>query len=77
MDEEFNKKVFLKHLAAHVAKVRKSKGYSQDRLTLESGLARGTVSRIENAQADPQASTLARIAQTIGVPLSKLMDVKI
>jgi transcriptional regulator with XRE-family HTH domain len=73
---EFDKKDFGERLGKHIARVRSSKGYSQDRLTLESGLARGTVSKIENALVDPKATTLALIACTIGVPLSKLMDVK-
>ena len=76
-DEEFQKDAFLCRLGTHIAKVRSSKGYSQDRLTLESGLARGTVSKVENALVDPKASTLAKMAQTIGVPLSKLVDIKL
>ncbi len=73
--EDFKKTKFLKDLGAQIAKVRKSKGYSQDRLGLEAGLARGTVSKIENAEVEAKAGTLAVIAITLGVSLSKLMSI--
>lgn len=75
-DEEFNKAPFLRALGANVARLRKSKGYSQDRLALEAGFSRGTLSKIEKGMVDPQATTLARIAATIGVPLPKIMEIK-
>lgn len=64
---------FLKKLGEHVAKIRKSKGYSQDRLYLEAGFSRGTMSKIENGLVNPQIITLRKIAKTIGVPLKMLM----
>ena len=63
---------FLKRLGRHIAQVRASKAYSQDRLYLEAGFSRATMSRIENGLVDPQIYTLQRIAETIGVPLTKL-----
>ena len=69
-----NKKAFLEKLGDHVKRVRKQKGYSQDRLYLEAGFSRATMSRIEHGLVDPQVFTLARIAETIGVPLKKLVD---
>jgi len=74
-EEDFNKSAFLKKLGRHVAKLRKSKGYSQDRLCLEAGFARGTLSRIEAGLVDPQASTLVRVADTIGVQRKTIFDV--
>ena len=73
-DEDFNKKAFLKDLGSRIAKLRASRGYSQDRLCLEAGFARGTLSKIESGLVDPKASTLARVAETLGVPLKKLTD---
>lgn len=73
-DDDFRKDLFLKRLGRQIAKVRSMKGYSQDRVCLEAGLARGTLSKIENGLVDPKTSTLARAAETIGVPLQKLMD---
>ncbi len=75
--EDFNKSRFLKELGAHIAKVRKSKGYSQDRVCLEAGLSRGALSKIESGSVEPKISTLALIAITIGVPLAKLTGIEI
>ncbi len=71
-----NKTLFLKNLGLHVAKIRKKKGYSQDRLYLEAGFSRGTISKIENGLVDPKASTMKKIADTIGVPLPILFDIR-
>jgi len=71
--EEFDVKTFLRELGSRIAKVRASRGYSQDRLCLEAGFARGTLSKIESGLVDPKASTLARIAETLDVPLKKLL----
>lgn len=67
---------FLKALGKHISRLRQSKGYSQDRLYLEAGFSRGTMSKIENGLVDPKISTLEKIARTIDVPLSKIVDVK-
>ena len=67
-EQEFNKEDFLAQLGSHIARLRRAKGYSQDRLCLEAGFARGTLSRIEAGLVDPCASTIARIADTLGPP---------
>jgi transcriptional regulator with XRE-family HTH domain len=74
--DEFNKEQFLRDLGAHIAKVRKSRGYSQDRVCLEAGLSRGALSKIESGRVEPKISTLALIAITIDVPLAKLTNVE-
>ena len=63
--------------AAPPPKVRKSKGYSQDRVCLEAGLSRGALSKIESGRVEPKISTLALIAITINVPLAKLTGIDI
>ena len=65
---------FLKKLGAHIAKVRKQRGYSQDRVYLEGGFSRGTLSKIENGLSSPEVFTLARIAEVLDVPLKKLIE---
>lgn len=60
--DDFNKEDFLEGLGKHIAKVRRSKGYSQDRTCLEAGLARSTLSKIENGLVEPKISTLALVA---------------
>lgn len=69
-----DKTKFLKKLGAHIAKIRKQKGYSQDRLYLEGGFSSGTISKLENGATSPELFTLARIAEVLGVPLSKLVE---
>jgi transcriptional regulator with XRE-family HTH domain len=69
-----NQQQFFDKLGAHIEKVRKSKGYSQDRVYLEAGFSRGTLSKIENGLVNPQIYTLAKLARTIGVPLKRLID---
>jgi transcriptional regulator with XRE-family HTH domain len=71
---ERKRKAFLARLGAHIAAIRQAKHYSQDRLYLEAGLSRSTLSRIERGLVDPQVSTLMQIADTLGVPLKKLLD---
>ena len=66
--------VFLKRLGKHIAKIRKEKGFSQDRLYIESELARRTIDRLETGQVDPRATTLRKIARTLKVPLADLFD---
>jgi len=69
-----DKKKFLKQLGAHIAKTRRKHGYSQDRLYLEAGFSRGTISKIESGLVSPEVYTLARIAQVLGIPLKKLVE---
>ena len=75
--DDFQKEKFLKRLGATIAKVRKSKGYSQDKVCLEAGLARGTLSKIEAGKVEPRITTLALIAITLNVPLSRLTAVEL
>lgn len=65
---------YLKRLGAHIRKIRRAKGYSQDRLYLEAGFGGHTMSRIEAGRVDPQISTLKRIADVLNVPVKKLLD---
>jgi len=76
-DDDFDQKAFLERLGKHIGKVRTARGYSQDRLSDEAGLARGTLSKIERAQVSTQVATLARIAGVLGIPLRKLTDVEV
>lgn len=69
-----DKKQFLKKLGSHIAKVRKQKGYSQDRIYLEGGFSRGTMSKIENGLTSPEVYTLFRISKVLGVSLKKLTE---
>lgn len=53
---------------------RTRKGYSIDRVHLESEkLSRATISHIDRGMIDPQLGTLKRYADTIGVPLWQII----
>lgn len=67
---------FLKKLGKNIARIRKEKGYSQDRLYIESELARRTIDRLETGKVDPRATTLLKISKTLKVPLTELVDIK-
>lgn len=73
---EERKRRFLIRLGSHIGKVRRSKGYSMDRLALEADLSRATMSRIEKGSVDPQAFTLESIARTLGITFSQLVDLR-
>lgn len=70
-----NREKELKILGEHIKRVRKSKGYSQDRLYLEAGFSRATMSRIEAGKVNPTYLTLKTISDVLGVPLHKLVKV--
>lgn len=73
--EEFDRNDFLRRLGKRIAKVRKSKGYSQDRLSLEASIARGTLSKIEAGLRDPRASTIFKIAEILEVSPGRLFEI--
>ncbi len=72
----FDKEIFLRRLGAGISKLRKARGMGQDQLTQSAGLSRGAISRIENGLVDPQATTLAKVAGALEIPISKLFEVE-
>lgn len=75
--EHFDQDAFLVRIGAQIGKVRRSKAYSQDRLALEAGLARGTLSKIERGLVEPKVTTIAKIALVLKVPFRRFFDVTI
>jgi predicted transcriptional regulator len=65
---------YLKRLGAHIRKLRRSRGYSQDRLYLEAGFSSANMARIEKGEVAATILTLRRIARTLGFPVKKLLD---
>lgn len=49
---------------------------SQDRIYLEGGFSRGTLSKIENGLTSPEVCTLYRVAEVLDVPLKKLIEIE-
>jgi transcriptional regulator with XRE-family HTH domain len=54
--------------------LRKERGWSQEQLALESGLARSYLGGIERGQRNIALLNICRLAETLGVPTSQLMD---
>lgn len=71
----FNKTHYLGRLGRWVATLRKSRELGQDQVSELAGLAKGTLSKIEQGQVDPQASTLVRVAGALKLPSWKIFDV--
>ncbi|MBE9498252.1 helix-turn-helix transcriptional regulator [Streptomyces sp. GKU 257-1] len=56
-----------------VRAVRMELGWSQERLSVESGLDRTYVSGLERGRRNPALQTLVRLADALDVPLSELL----
>jgi transcriptional regulator with XRE-family HTH domain len=67
----------LKNLAKQLKIVRKRQGYTQEELAAQPGLSLSQIARIETEITNPTISTLMRIARTMEVPVSDLVDFKL
>lgn len=57
-----------------LAELRKAKGWSQEKLALESGLARSYLGGVERGQRNISLVNICRLAETLGVKPSSLME---
>jgi transcriptional regulator with XRE-family HTH domain len=60
--------------AARVVAVRKDRGWSQERLALESGLARSYMSGVERGLRNISLDNICKLAGTLGVMPSVFLD---
>ncbi|MFN8578116.1 MAG: helix-turn-helix transcriptional regulator [Candidatus Sericytochromatia bacterium] len=67
-----DKQEFLKIISYKLRFIRASKGYSQDKLALESNIDRTHISRIERGQANPTAFQLIKIALVLNIEAGEL-----
>lgn len=58
---------------ARLAKLRKERGWSQEQLALESGIARSYLGGIERGQRNVALLNICRLADTLGIEPSELM----
>jgi transcriptional regulator with XRE-family HTH domain len=63
----------LKLFGLHLVELRKSHGWSQERLALESGLARSYVGGIERGQRNIALINICILADTLGVAPSEML----
>lgn len=57
-----------------LAQLRLKHKWSQEQLALESGLARSYLGGVERGQRNIALLNICRLAETLGVPASELMD---
>lgn len=57
-----------------LAEIRRAKGLSQERLALESGLARSYLGGVERGQRNIALLNIYRLAETLGVAPSSLLE---
>ena len=64
----------LKLFGKRLAEIRKTKGLSQEKLALKSGIARSYLGGVERGQRNIALLNIDKLAQTLEVKLSFLMD---
>ena len=57
-----------------LAELRKRAGWSQERLALESGIARSYLGGVERGQRNIALLNICRLAETLNVPPSSLLE---
>ena len=61
-------------IARNIKRLRKEKGFSQDRLSKEANITYHTIAKLESGDNDnPTVKTLLKIASALGVSLDALM----
>ena len=58
----------------HLASLRRQRGWSQEHLALESGLARSYLRGVERGQRNIALLNICRLAETLGLPPSELLN---
>lgn len=64
----------LKRLGQNVVRLRKEKGWSQERLAFEADVHRTYISEIERAKRNPTATMIEKLAKPLGVRPGRLLD---
>jgi len=67
----------LRAFAERLKVVRNEKGFTQEKLSNESGLTLSQIARIETAMINPTLSTIFKIARAMKVSLPELFDFKL
>jgi transcriptional regulator with XRE-family HTH domain len=62
-------------LAKTVATLRAERGWSLDQLAARSGVSKGVLVALEQGRSNPSLSTLARVGDAFGVPVTRLVDI--
>ena len=67
----------MSSIADNLKRLRKSKGWSQHKLSNEAGLSLTSITKLEQGvTTDPVISTIVKIANALGISLDELVDRK-
>lgn len=64
----------LKNFGLRLAQVRKQQAISQEKLALDSGIARSYLSGVERGKRNISLLNIHKLAETLGVPASTLLE---
>jgi transcriptional regulator with XRE-family HTH domain len=64
----------IESVARAVRSTRRGRGLSLDQLAVRAGVSKGALVALESATANPTLSTLVRLADALGVPVSALVE---
>ena len=73
MDEHEDKGKLVRDLGERIAKRRRSRGISLERLAYEMGVSKGNLSDIEHGKRDPRYTTLRSIAEGLEISIAQLL----
>jgi transcriptional regulator with XRE-family HTH domain len=60
-------------LAQNVERLRKKRGWSQERLSAETGLRQATISDVESGEGNPEFETLECVARALNLTVRDLL----
>lgn len=72
-----NQEKILQAFAAHLKKLRKEKGFSQEKLAFEAGLDLSHIAKMETCKRNPKLTTLVALSKALQVPVRELTDFEI
>lgn len=71
MTNDYKETVFLNTLARRIAFIRRSKGFTQEKLSAESGIDRVAIANLETSKRRPTVTTLYRLAEALEVDITE------
>lgn len=66
--------VVVRKLGKRIKQLRRSMGWSQDRLAAEAHVHRNYLGGVERGERNPTVTSIARIAKALEVPIAALFD---
>lgn len=64
----------LKDFGLRLAQIRKQQAISQEKLALDSGIARSYLSGVERGKRNISLLNIHKLAETLGIPASTLLE---